>query len=159
MILGTLHNIEKERAFYPAAIQKGLEFLRQHDLQKMADGKYAVEGEAIFAKLASYKTQPAAERRPERHEKYLDIQYIIEGAEMIGAGLQENAGAVAEDKMQANDILYYAAMADEVPVTLQAGMFAVYFPWDVHRPNCNAGMETQSVRKAVVKVAMSALNK
>jgi len=37
---------------------------------------------------------------------------------------------------------------------MEAGSFAVFFPWDIHRPAC-AINEPASIRKVVVKIRLS----
>lgn len=160
MILGNLHTIEKELRLYPAAIQQGIRFLLEQPLAELPVGKQVIDGEKIYAKTAAYETEPQEKRRPERHEKYIDIQCIVSGSEKIGLGIMENAGPVDTDKLASADILYYGShdgMTDESFITLEAGQLAVFFPWDVHRPNCNAADAAAAVKKVVVKVAMDAL--
>ena len=159
MIVGKLASVRAELAYYPEAIRKGISFLLENDIKGLAPGSYEIDGKDIFAKVAEYETQPIAERRPERHEKYVDIQCIVEGAEQIGCGLLEDAGKVDHDAMEESDILYYDAkegMREETFLALPTGGFAVLFPWDVHRPNCRFGENTH-VKKVVVKVAMAVL--
>lgn len=159
MIVGRLESIREELSFYPEAIRKGISFLLDTDFRDIASGTFEIEGKNIFAKVSEYDTQPIEERRPERHEKYIDIQCIIEGAEQIGCGLLQNAGKVDLDAMEERDILYYDAgegMKEETFIPLHAGGLLVIFPWDVHRPNCRLG-ENAHVKKAVVKVAMASL--
>lgn len=158
MIIGNLKTIEQEMNFYPAAIQQGLQFLLTNDLAALENGTYPIDENKIFAKVASYETEPIEKRRPERHEKYIDIQYIAKGREQIGTGSIADAGEVDTDKLAAGDILYYQGMRQgEWFVTLTGGIFAIYFPWDVHRPNCQAADIAEQVKKIVVKVAMNTL--
>lgn len=157
MIIGNLTNIEKEIELYPRAIQQGLDFLIKQDLTNLALGEYKIKENLIFAKIAAYETQPVKQRRPERHAKYIDIQCIVAGVERIDSAPLEAAGEIDENKMDERDVLYYKDMQAEVSLVLAQGMFAIYFPWDLHRPNCNAGQQSVSVKKAIVKIAMSEL--
>ena len=49
-----------------------------------ADGKYEIAGDEIFASVMTYTTAPENEKKFELHRKYIDIQYIISGEEIIG---------------------------------------------------------------------------
>jgi YhcH/YjgK/YiaL family protein len=49
------------------------------------------------------------------------------------------------------DVAFYTGQGDWL--TLAAGMFAVFFPQDVHRPGAQAGPPTV-VKKVVMKVAL-----
>lgn len=157
MIVGYLSNVKNEMQLYPKAIQKGLEFLLSTDVTGLALGKHEIEGSQIYVSVAEYETEPKEKRRLEAHVKYIDIQYIHTGEEMIGCGPLDEASGVTEDRLDEKDVIFYKQVARETEVTLTAGMFAVYFPWDVHRPNCRAGAEACKVRKMVIKVAVNAI--
>lgn len=157
MIIGNLLNLEHEIALYPVALQRGLKFLLETDLSLLALGRHEIQDNKIYAMVAEYETQPKAQRRPEAHEKYLDIQYICSGQEMIGSGPLAAVCEVDEDFLTTRDIIFYKGIEAETEMILSQGMFAVYFPWDVHRPNCNANGENSKIRKVVVKIAVGEL--
>lgn len=157
MIVGYLSNVKNEMQLYPKAIQKGLEFLLSTDAAGLAPGKHEIEGSQIYVSVAEYETEPKEKRRLEAHVQYIDIQYIHTGEEMIGCGPLDEAAEVTEDRLAEKDVIFYKQVARETEVTLTAGMFAVYFPWDVHRPNCRAGEKACKVRKMVIKVAVNAI--
>lgn len=158
MIIGNLKTIDKELKFYPRGIRKGLEFLITQPLVDLEVGKvYPIEGDKIFAKVSEYETEEKKLRRAERHEKFIDIQCIAAGAEKIGTGRIENTGSISEDNLIQNDAVKYKDMQDDLFVTLYAGTFAIYFPWDVHRANCNPAHTSVKVKKVLVKVSMDTL--
>ncbi|MCE5286859.1 MAG: YhcH/YjgK/YiaL family protein [Pelosinus sp.] len=157
MITGYLANLKQELALYPGALQKGLTYLLKTDFSKTALGHQEIDGSKIYAMVSEYETQPKEVRRPEAHSKYFDIQYIAAGQEMIGSGPLSGAGEVTEDKLAEKDVIFYKALARETFHVLTEGMFAVYFPWDVHRPNCNVHETAGTVKKVVVKVAIDEL--
>ena len=159
MIIGYLSNIESEMAFYPEAIQKGLKFLLNTDLASLSLGKHEIEGSQIYVSVAEYDSEPKEKRRLEAHVKYADIQYVLEGEEIIGCGPLAEASEVTEDRLSEKDVIFYKTLARETEVLMTKGMFAVYYPWDVHRPNCSVDGTPRRVRKLVVKVAMAAIQK
>ena len=157
MIIGHLLNIENEMSSYPVALQQGLKFLLETDLSLLALGRHEVQDNKIYAMVAEYETQPKEQRRPEAHEKYLDIQYICSGQEMIGSGPLAAVSEIDEDCLKARDVIFYKGIAAETEIVLSQGMFAVYFPWDAHRPNCSVGEKPCKVRKVVVKIGIDVL--
>lgn len=157
MIFGNLSNVKSEMAFYPLALQKGLSFLMENDLTTLSLGRHEIEGKDIYANVAEYQTQPKEERRPERHDNYVDIQYIAQGSEKICSGLLTDVGAVDEDCLEERDVVFYQGSTKETEVILMEGMFAIYFPWDIHRPNCNSNDQSHKVRKVVVKIPINIL--
>lgn len=124
-----------------------LEYLRKTDFANMEAGRYDIDGENMYVILVDYTTKRSADCQLEAHRKYMDVQYMVEGAEHIG----------------------YAAFIGQIPVTrydgekdvaffkgelsfinLTKGMFAIFFPDDLHMPG--VGENPSPVRKAVVKV-------
>ena len=154
MITGHLSNIKEEIRLYPSAIQDGLRFLIENDLAALPLGKHTIQGTVLYALVSEYQTQPKTQRRPEAHKKYIDIQYICSGEEIIGCGPLAAAGQVDEDFLQERDIVYFKGIAVETETSLLPGMFAIYFPWEAHRPNCAVRDEPGKIRKVVVKVAV-----
>jgi len=158
MIIGNLLNIKEEINLYPSGIRAGLEFLLETDLSSLPLGEHEIQGKQIYAKISEYETEPKGHRRLESHEKYVDIQYICSGEEMMGLAMITEAGEIDEDCRNERDIIFYKSVTRESQIILTQGMFAVFFPWDVHRPNCNASEQTVNVRKILVKVRMDVLN-
>lgn len=156
MIFGHIGKLELEKSLFPAALRKGLEYLAATDFSKVAAGKYEISGNDIYASVYEYATDLKENKKPEAHVKYVDIQYIISGAENIGFGVLTDALAVKEDKLAEKDVIFYQAVPNETDLKLTEGMYAIFFPWDVHRPGCAAGAPGP-VRKVVVKVKVDAL--
>lgn len=136
-----------------AAMAKALAFLRREDLLKLPDGEYELDGRRVFAVVQRYKTFKAAAPRFESHRKYIDVQYIAAGVEVIGwapAGLMK----VAEPYKAAADICFgLVGKREWTPVLLRAGRLAVLFPEDAHAPRL-AARAPAAVLKIVVKVAV-----
>ncbi|MBP2659588.1 MAG: hypothetical protein H6Q69_2620 [Firmicutes bacterium] len=158
MIIGNLLNIKEEIGLYPPGIQAGLNFLLETDLSSLSLGEHEIHGKQIYAKITEYETEPKEQRRPESHEKYIDIQYICSGEEMITSAPIVGVGEIDEDCLSERDILFYKSVAAETQVILTQGMFVVFFPWDVHRANCNASEQTNKIKKILLKISMDVLN-
>lgn len=152
MIVGDLAKWEQEkRAFHPA-IAKGIEFLRSNDLAALELGRYEVEGSDLFVLIQEAVTEAKELRRPESHVKYIDIQYLIEGeGEVISAARQSEANVISVNDFATKDIAFYSSVKDEFDILLRPGMFAVFFPDDVHRPVVAVGQGSR-IKKAVVKI-------
>jgi biofilm protein TabA len=157
MYVGNINNLEKEKKVLPLALIKGLEYLRRTDFSRTEIGKYEIEGSQIFALVQEQQTGPKAERRPEAHLKNIDIQYVIEGTDVIGFGLSDPANEVVEDILAEKDCVFYNNVQNETDLVLTSGMYAIFFPEEVHRPNCQSGTTGGKLRKVVVKVAAELL--
>ena len=156
MIAGYLKLWDKEKHLYAPTIQKALAWLQSTDLASLPTGRQVIDGDNMYALVNEYTTEPKEKRRAEAHRKYVDIQYIAAGAEKIGIAPLMEGYEVVEDKLAEKDAIFYAGLQDEVDLELKAGMFAVLFPWEVHRPNC-AVDQPAPVRKVVMKISVDSL--
>ena len=129
-------------------VAKMLDFCKNTDFTKMEKGKYVVDGDNIFYMVQEYETRVGG-GLSEAHDKYIDIQLIVEGTEIIGVTQRDMAGAPVEQNPDSDYCLYDC---DTQRLTLSAGDFAVFFPNDVHMPGVSATDVPTLVKKVVVKV-------
>ncbi|MDU4960132.1 MAG: YhcH/YjgK/YiaL family protein [Sporomusaceae bacterium] len=156
MIFGQLCNLEKEKNAVGGVLRQGLEYLAKTDFKSMPVGRYEID-DNMYALVQEYVTQPKADRKAERHEKYIDIQYVDQGEEAIGFALMAAENEVLEDKLAEKDAIFYKTVKDEVALVMPAGTYAIFFPADVHRPCCSS-RQAETVRKVVMKIKVSALD-
>lgn len=142
---------------YPEAIQKALAFLQDTDLEALAPGDYPIEGDKLFAKVFDLTTLPVEQTHPEVHRHYIDVQYWPVQGEIFGIAPYEGGGVIVEAQ-EKNDTYFLEAVPNESFITTAPGCFAVFFPWDAHRPGTVLG-EQATFRKCVVKVHMDLLQK
>ncbi|TCT32671.1 YhcH/YjgK/YiaL family protein [Martelella mediterranea] len=154
MIFGRLDNLKAEQEILPEAVREGLRFINDTDLANAPVGRVDIDGDRIFAMVQDYETKPLSENRPESHIRYLDIQYVVSGREVIGLAPLDGAGAPVTDLREERDLLFYDDVSGEMPLTMNAGSYAVFYPWDVHRPACRLNDQSESVRKVVVKIRL-----
>jgi YhcH/YjgK/YiaL family protein len=149
MILDRLTNAEFYRNISPRLWQ-GLEYLRSAPLSELSLGRVEIDGDRLYANVQEYTTKLAAECQYEAHRKYCDIQVVASGSERIGwahlAQMQELVTYNAE-----KDVAFFEGQGDLF--TLSPGIFAIFFPHDVHMP-CMQAAAPSVVRKIVVKVAI-----
>ncbi len=141
---------------YPAAIRRGLEFLRGADWAALALGRHPIDGERMFANVMDMTTRPFEGSHPEVHQKYIDLMYWPEGGERIGVAPCLGSEPVAEANPE-GDIWLLAQVEDESFLTARAGFFGIFFPWDAHRPGLMLGDAPATSRKCVVKISMELL--
>lgn len=97
-----------------------------------------------------YETQQVEACRWESHRKYVDIQCIREGSEVVRWTSTNNLvpdGGYQPEK----DAEYYRYDPIGDAVTLHAGWFALFFPGEGHMAKVAAG-EPETVTKIVIKV-------
>ena len=66
------------------ALRKGIDFLLRPDIHLLSDGRVEIDGDRVFALVQRYETVMTDAPRFEYHRKYIDIQYIVSGEEVIG---------------------------------------------------------------------------
>jgi biofilm protein TabA len=148
MIVDTLGNSGLYHGLQPG-IRAGLEYLEVFD-PSLADGRYPIRGDEVFALVQSYETGPGTEKRFETHRRHIDIQYIVSGRERI-LHLPFDSLEVATPYDGARDVSFYRDPPASSSLLLTPGDFAVFHPADAHKPGCMAGAR-DAVRKVVVKV-------
>lgn len=149
MIVDRLENAELYEAIF-SKLTRGLELLNDKSLADKPDGKYEAEGQEIYYIVQRYLTRSLEEGRLEAHRKYIDIQFIAAGEETFGYAPLGDLKEKAEYDDQ-KDVAFYDVPKDIAMTKLSAGMFAVFFPQDVHMPCLRSG-GPGNVTKIVVKV-------
>jgi YhcH/YjgK/YiaL family protein len=129
-------------------IKEAFEYIRNTDLKNIKPGKYEIDGENIFALINEYETKIESEGKLEAHRKYIDVQYVISGEELMGYSPLGNQ-QVLEPYKEKNDIIFFSGEKSFTKVS--AGMFAIFFPADVHMPGIRVENKTL-VKKLVIKV-------
>ena len=128
-------------------LAKGFEFITNTDLASIESGKYDIDNDNIFAIVQEYDTKEEQDCVLESHHKYIDIQYMIKGTELMGVTCL-NDQVIVEENLE-KDYTFYNAETSMLKV--EEGMFTIFFPEDLHRPGVKAG-QIAKVKKVVVKV-------
>ena len=129
-------------------IRKGFNWLKNIDLLKIDDGRYDIEGDSIYANVQTYDTKETA--LFEAHKKYIDIQYMIKGEELVGVAPYTDC-QITETYDENRDIEFMNCCGRCWHETLNEGDFLIFFPNDAHQPSLISG-EKRRVKKVVVKV-------
>jgi biofilm protein TabA len=156
MICGSIRNLETDRKYLGKALVRGLEYLAKTDFSTMEAGRHEIDGTAFFALVQEYRTASKAQKTPEAHRKYVDIQYVHQGSEILGYAPDGPANEVSQDRLQEKDVLNFKNVQNEVDLILTEGMYAILFPQDIHRPGCNYG-QGGMVKKVVLKIRIDLL--
>jgi len=145
-----IDRIENASQYYTlgSGIAEALEYIKNNDLSICELGKYEIHKDEIQMIVNEYDQKCTDRVTMEAHRKNIDVQYWVSGSELMGyAPLQAQnlLGPFNEE----NDYGLYTAEASFTK--LEQGMFAIYFPTDLHTAvkddQCHS-----SVRKIVFKV-------
>ncbi len=145
-----LDRIENASFYYRLGdrIEAALRALQTDQLLRADVGRFELQGSDLFALVQEFQTRPREFGKWEAHRRYIDVQYVASGIEIIGHTHVANL-TVAEPYREKEDIAFFAG--DGSYLTVTAGMFAVFFPHDAHMP-CLALTSPRPVRKIVLKV-------
>lgn len=149
MIKDSLKNAE---VYYALSenLKKGFEWLKTQDLKNIEPKKYFIDGEKVFANVQEYETKDDA--KYETHRRYIDIQYMIRGKELVGVTEKSNCKTCNEYNSE-TDLEFMECFKEEHYEELNEGEFLVFYPQDAHKPSINPGEELK-VKKVIVKVAV-----
>ncbi len=153
MIVGEL----KEWRSLPglSGLEPAFEFLEDSHLLELPPGKYPIDGERFFAIVQKALSRSIEASRLESHRKYIDVQFLASGQEMMGVSPIDKL-IIADPYIESSDVTFYDLPEDYTHLEMQPGRFAVFFPDDGHMPNCYLN-GPQELHKVVVKVLLSSL--
>lgn len=108
-------------------------------------------GAGAFTIEQVYDTKPRSDGFFESHRKYIDIQVVVSGVEIMEVADLGRA-TVRQPYLEERDLIAYNDISTASALRVSAGEAAVFFPVDVHMPSLRAGATSTLVRKAVVKL-------
>lgn len=146
-----IDRIENAAIYFPLhpRFKQAFEYLSQIDVLSIPVGRHEVDGASMYALVQEYTTKPKSEGKWEAHRRYIDLQYVVQGAEGMGyANIRHlEQGEYVPEK----DFLPLYGEGDQV--NLQKGCFVLLFPEDAHMPNMALGKPAPA-RKIVLKIAV-----
>ncbi len=143
MILGNIKTY-KSCGIFADALDKYIDILKSITPDTEA-GRYELEDGAYYNVSGVINQVPADKKVFEAHEKYIDIQYILEGTEQMEyADIAELTVSQSFDA----DKDYALYTGKGTLISFKPGDFAVYAPMDGHKPGCGNGTS----RKVIIKV-------
>lgn len=121
--------------------------------------KYPLRGDQLYGIVAAYETRPRESGKFEVHRKYVDVQVLLSGTEVI-----EYCPAGDIDTFAPYDADKDAALAGPPPpavsiggIRMRPGLFAVFYPQDAHMPSLALPAGPGNVKKAVAKISVDAV--
>jgi YhcH/YjgK/YiaL family protein len=133
MILDLLDNADRYLTLNKG-FRNGFAFLMRSDLKNLTIGRHEIYTDRVYAIVEDGPGRRKSEAELEAHEKYIDIQLVVEGTDAIGWKLKSSCKQESRKSW--------------LPVN--PGMFVILFPEDAHMPSISSGR----LRKVVVKIAV-----
>lgn len=131
--------------------EKIFKFLKDNDLANMPTGKYPIDGDRCFVNVTDAKTKSPDKIQIEAHKKYIDLQYMVTGAERMGLISINNAKEI-KPYNATKDVVNYTG--DKIKYyTLSGKNFFLFFPGELHKASIWPADKETVGRKVVVKIA------
>lgn len=127
--------------------EKAFGFIEEYLKNPKEPGQYSICDEDLFAKVMDYETR--SEGLYEVHNKYIDIQFIAQGAEGVFYGIRSDF--TETEYHEDGDYMFLEGDEERLNFILQQGEFAVFFPEDAHKPSMDTDKKNRVV-KVVLKV-------
>jgi biofilm protein TabA len=127
---------------------KAFAFLKEHDLQTLANGRIPIDSNNVFAIVTENPTKDYDSTMWESHRGYIDLHYVISGEEKIGV-CPITKLTVTKPYDASKDIANYSGegkIYNALP-----GVFFLFFPSDGHRPAITPG-GNKADKKMVIKI-------
>jgi YhcH/YjgK/YiaL family protein len=150
MVLDYLENSDNYKGLSPL-ISQGLAYLKSLDLTKLEPGKIELPN-GIFAITQVFTPKNRDQGKLETHQKYLDIQFLAEGEEIIEY-LERKHLVVSEPYSNENDIVFYHDNDKVADLKLKANQFVIFYPQDGHKPGIGFN-KSQIIKKIVLKIPL-----
>lgn len=149
MIIDSIKNASKYYDVHPS-FREAFDALAKI-VNDTPDERITVDGDNIFINLSTYTNKNVSECLFESHKKYIDIQYVITGAELIDV-CRTNTLKATDDRLDTDDIAFYENSDIFSTAYLTDGIFVVLFPGEAHRPCVAPDGKGIKTKKAVAKI-------
>lgn len=135
----------------PKVIAEVCDYLNTLDLNALENGRHDINDQ-IYMNVMEPETAEPSIKKAELHHEYLDVQVLIRGTENIEVGANYPDLSKYESYNEADDYQLCADIDDKFTVTMKPKMFAVFYPYEPHKPCCVVNGKTEKIKKLVVKV-------
>jgi len=146
MIIDRIENLAQYASINPR-FAEAITYLLAHNFIHEEIGKTVLESNELIVNVTQTHPKTKEEAKLETHENFIDIQIPLSDTEIMGytpiAICPEAVAPYDPEK----DITFYKGLAKNY-LTIEPGMFAIFFPSDAHAP----GITPIGVKKVIIKV-------
>ena len=146
-----LDRIENAHLYYAVhkRFQQAFEYIANINIQTIPVGRHEINGLNLYELVQEYDTKRIEQGTWEAHRRYIDLQYVTQGAEGFGYA---NIHRLQQGEYDASkDFLRLQGEGDLI--TVKSGCFILLMPEDAHMPGMALG-EPATIRKIVLKIAV-----
>lgn len=132
-------------------LERALEIIEGLDWDIIEPGRYEVDDD-IFYMVNEYETKYSYEARYEAHEKYVDIQYMLQGEEKMEFA-DTSKLEVDEAYDPEKDVVFLKDPKTADSFVVSEGDYRIFYPEDAHKPGLCIDKPSK-VKKIVAKVRL-----
>ncbi|MDO4759011.1 MAG: YhcH/YjgK/YiaL family protein [Rikenellaceae bacterium] len=147
MIFDSLKNCAEYYGISPR-IKQAFELFAQVDWTQAEPGKQELDGKNIVANVQVRGLKTKEEAKLEVHDKYIDIQIHIAGADEAFGWADRSTLKQPKEAFNAEKDIQFFDDEPQTYVTLRPGQFTILMPEDAHAPLVGEG----EIRKVILKV-------
>lgn len=151
MIFDKISNIQCYSSISPN-LKEAIDWIKKFDSTCTSQKDYAIRDREIYAFCRKFDPVDEAVQQYETHKSYIDIQYVLSGSERILCAHQDDL-EISIPYDSDKDISFLKGDIKPADLILKEGNFAIFFPWDAHKP-CLKTAEDEYSLKLVIKVAV-----
>ena len=146
MILDSIDNGARYYALHPR-LSRVFDFLRTADIKTLELGRHDIDGDNLFVNVSELELRPLDAAHLEAHNRYIDVQVVIEGEEIFGWSERKECTTPEGEFDPERDIIFYGDVPQTF-YTVREGQFTILYPEDAHAPMLGNG----NVKKLIFKV-------
>jgi YhcH/YjgK/YiaL family protein len=146
MILDRLDQFHRYTGLHPG-FEAAFQFLYDRKWAGLPTGRHTTPEPRIYASVDRKPGRGIHGAELEFHRLYIDIQYTVEGSEVIGWRNLGRCEKLRQEYDSARDCGLYADVPDSW-VGVPPGCFAIFYPDDAHAPLAGEG----PLHKVIMKV-------
>lgn len=157
MLLGDLSRADFAKGL-PDVFAKLCKKLKGLDLENLSLGWQDLT-DGIRMNVMEFETSDPVGKKAELHRKFIDIQLLIRGEESLDYGLGQPDLSRFDEYRDEEDYQLTEEIEHKNSVVLQPNMFAIFMPYEPHTPGNWVNGKPKMLKKLVVKVPVSLLEK
>lgn len=146
MILSEIKDLKMYNALHKDIIYIN-NFLIHNNLLDYEPGRYDFKND-IYFNIDAYTTKNLSEAIIENHQKYIDLQIMLHGNELIGYKNLNNTKSINYNPVK--DIEFFDK--PDIFLPFYENFFMIFFSTDGHAPCLNIDNKSQNVKKVVFKI-------
>jgi len=149
-VFGLISDAERYIGINPR-LEKAFKFLSRDDLDRIACGRYDIDGEDCWANVVECDLKmppPTGELAYEVHRAYIDVHIPLSCPETFGYMI--TPAAAMADFDEENDCATFRAQGERR--TVSPGEFALFLPGDGAHAPCYSEDDAGRVRKIIIKI-------